>query len=85
VTTGQLEPLWIRMEPFDLPPVFVPVFKLDLNPILNCLASTEALNAQQEDSLRCRGQAIETAVGPDRVVLLSPVLNHNLRLLQRKE
>ena len=27
----------------DLPPVFVPVFKLELNPIPNCFLSAEAV------------------------------------------
>ncbi len=29
----------------DLPPVFVPVFKLELNPILNCFVSTEVVES----------------------------------------
>ena len=29
----------------DLPPVFVPVFKLELNPILKCFVSTEVVES----------------------------------------
>ena len=32
-------------EQVDLPPVFVPVFKLELNPILKCFVSTEVVES----------------------------------------
>jgi hypothetical protein len=35
----------ILSEPLDLPPVFVPVFKLELNPIPNCFVSTEMVES----------------------------------------
>jgi len=36
----------------DLPPVLVPVFKPELNPIPNCIASTEAVADQEPRLLR---------------------------------
>jgi hypothetical protein len=35
----------ISMLDSDLPPVFVPVFKLELNPIPNCFVSTEVVES----------------------------------------
>ena len=31
--------------PNDLPPVFVPVFKLELNPIVNCFVTNEVVES----------------------------------------
>ena len=45
-TNGEMD-IFVRAVPSgpDLPPVFVPVLKLELNPILSCFVTTEVVES----------------------------------------
>jgi len=63
----------------DLPPVFVPNFKLELGSI------PARIPGHHPDGLRCGWPIPQGTVGPDRIVFLPPALYQDLGLLQGVE